>query len=158
MEVLVGIGEYRVAAAPATVITRGLGSCVGVTLYSRSSQVGGLAHVMLPNSQDFKTYNNPYKFADLAVRALFQEIFHLSKASRLEAKLVGGAKMFTFKTEGAGFDIGYRNLEQVRSALSELGVQVVAEDVGGSWGRTAILDLHTGRVLVKTVGKGEQVL
>lgn len=154
MEYLVGIGEYRVAAAPSTVITRGLGSCVGVVMYARDLQIGGLAHVMLPNSREFSNYTNPYKFVDLALPAMLLELRRKGCRS-LQAKIAGGAKMFAFATDRSGFDIGMRNVEQVKQVLSELGVQLVAHDVGGSWGRTMILNTETGSIKVRTVGKGE---
>ncbi len=158
MEVLVGIGEYRVANPPSWVVTRGLGSCVGVTIYNSIGRVGGLAHVMLPSSKDFRSFTNPYKFADLAVRALYNEVRRNGGPQGLQAKLVGGARMFSYRNEAAGFDIGTRNVLEVRNALAQLGVRVIAEEIGGSWGRTAILDVATGQVLVKTVGKGELVI
>ncbi|KAF0195853.1 MAG: chemotaxis protein CheD [Bacillota bacterium] len=157
MDYLVGIGEYRIADAPSTVTTRGLGSCVGVIIYDCSRRAGGLAHVMLPNSKDFSTFTNPYKFADLAVPALHRELC-LKGCSYMQAKIAGGAKMFTFSSDRSGFDIGMRNIEQVRRVLSELGVPLVASDVGGSWGRTVILNTETGITQVRTVGRGESEL
>lgn len=158
MEVLVGIGEYRVASPPARVVTRGLGSCVGVTIYNSAGRIGGLAHVMLPSSKDFRSFTNPYKFADLAVQALYDEVRRSAASQVLQAKLVGGAKMFSYRNESAGFDIGTRNVDEVRGILARLGVRIAGEEIGGSWGRTAILDVASGQVLVKTVGKGELVI
>jgi len=39
-EIVVGIGEVQVAIAPATLIARGLGSCVGVILYDPAARKG----------------------------------------------------------------------------------------------------------------------
>ena len=157
MDYLVGIGEYRISEAPGTVTTRGLGSCVGVIIYDHSRHIGGLAHVMLPNSKDFSNFTNPYKFADLAVPALYRDMY-LKGCRRLQARIVGGAKMFAFATDRSGFDIGLRNTEQVKHLLKELGVPLIASDVGGSWGRTVILNTETGIAKVRTVGRGESEL
>ena len=157
MDYLVGIGELRSAESPDTVTTRGLGSCVGVIIYDRSRRTGGMAHVMLPNSKDFSNFTNPYKFADLAVLALHRELC-LKGCRSMQAKIAGGAKMFAFASDRSGFDIGMRNIEQVKRMLSELGVPLVASDVGGSWGRTVILNTETGITKVRTVGRGESEL
>jgi chemotaxis protein CheD len=157
MEYPVGIGEFRVAAAPGTLVTRGLGSCVGVILHDAEVRLGGLAHVMLPNSQDFTSFNNPYKFADLAIPAIVAQM-RARGARELRARLVGGARMFANGVTRAGFDIGDRNVAQARVILNAFAVPVVAEDVGGSIGRTVMLDLSLGRVTVRTAGRGERTL
>ena len=157
MEYHVGIGELRAARAPSTIITRGLGSCVGVMLCDFGQGVGGLAHVMLPRSSEFTSFTNPYKFADLALPALLEELRALG-GRNFKAKLAGGAKMFAASTERAGFDIGLRNVEQVRLTLRQLAIPIANEDVGGSVGRTVTLDTATGVVKVRTVGRGEQLL
>jgi len=46
----VGMADYKAAKSPAILITLGLGSCVGVVLYDNLTKVGGMAHVMLPDS------------------------------------------------------------------------------------------------------------
>lgn len=157
MEHMVGIGEYRVADAPGIVITRGLGSCVGVVIYDHARRCGGLAHIMLPSSKEFANFNNPYKFADLAIPALCTTLRQKGCVS-LQARIAGGAKMFNFSSERPGFDIGARNADQVKQVLKDLGIPLLAEDIGGSWGRTVILDTQTGVTKVRTVGRGESVL
>ena len=36
------------------IIAHGLESCVGVSIYDRSTKLGGMAHVVLPNSDGFR--------------------------------------------------------------------------------------------------------
>jgi len=157
MEYPVGIGEYRVAMPPGILVTRGLGSCVGVILHDTTLRIGGLAHIMLPNSRDFANFNNPFKFADLAIPALVAEMRVLGARS-LAARLVGGARMFPNGASRSGFDIGERNALQARVILSSFIIPVVAEDVGGSVGRTVLVDVSLGSVRVRTAGRGERNL
>ncbi|HIP92712.1 MAG TPA: chemotaxis protein CheD, partial [Thermotoga sp.] len=49
-KVIIGIGEYAVERNPAILVTLGLGSCVGVCIRDPSAKVGGMVHVMLPDS------------------------------------------------------------------------------------------------------------
>ena len=92
--VSVAIGQWAVAAAPAKIRTL-LGSCVGVILYDRVARLGGLAHIVLPDSRG--AADHPGKFADTAIPAMIAEIerkFQVKANGRLVAKLVGGASMF----------------------------------------------------------------
>ena len=53
--VQVGMADLKVVKYPDKVMTAGLGSCVGVCLYDRRPQIAGLAHIMLPSSQQTQT-------------------------------------------------------------------------------------------------------
>ena len=153
-ELQVGIADLKVGREPAVLITIGLGSCVGVTLYDPVHKIGGLVHVMLPRMGEFsKSGGKPAKFADTGIPLLLEEVLRLGANRRmLEAKLAGGAQMFTGADKKFRFDIGERNVEVAREVLKNLGVRIVGEDVGGNRGRTMILETTTGRVLLKTLG------
>ena len=45
---MIGIGEYRVGSFP--MITIGLGSCIGLTLYDPNLKLGAMVHIMLPEA------------------------------------------------------------------------------------------------------------
>ena len=47
----VGMADYKVGTAPSTLISYGLGSCIGLSIYDPSVKVGGLLHYMLPDSR-----------------------------------------------------------------------------------------------------------
>ena len=58
----VGMADYKVGKNPATLISYGLGSCIGVSLYDPQTKVGGLLHIMLPDSTQARASDNPAKF------------------------------------------------------------------------------------------------
>jgi len=157
----VGMAEYKAARSPATLVTLGLGSCVGVVLYDRVKKIGGLAHVMLPDSRlssqkDF----NPGKFADTAIDALLQDMLKLgaNRKSDIISKIAGGAQMFKMKAESSIMQIGKRNVEAVKAKLNELDIKIVAEDVEGNYGRTIEFFCETGELTIKTIGHGVRIL
>lgn len=153
-EIKVGIAQWKVAKAPYRLITLGLGSCVGIALYDSVSRVGGLAHIMLPDSRQFPSQQNPAKFADSALPALVEEMVRWgANRQRLVAKLAGGAQMFNFNQGGSLLNIGQRNVVAVKETLKELGIRVVGEDTGGSVGRTMILNTENGEVYIRTIGQ-----
>jgi chemotaxis protein CheD len=130
----------------------GLGSCIGLAVLDRGARVGGLAHIVLPESHDED--GEPGKFADRAVPELiFRMRLQGAVPRRMEAVLVGGARMFTT----GELDIGARNAEAVRDALGAVQVKVHAEAIGGTLGRSVRVNAAGGTVTMKEVG-GKPVL
>lgn len=155
----VGMADYKVGRNPANLISYGLGSCVGIALYDPMVKVGGLAHIMLPDSKQARSAENPAKFADTALPLMLDEIIKMGAAkSRIIAKIAGGAQMFTFANATDIMRVGERNAEAVKMVLKRLDIRIVAEDTGGNYGRTVELKLDTGIYRVKTIDKGEKEL
>jgi len=158
--VSVAIGQWAVAAAPSRLRTL-LGSCVGVVLYDRNGRVGGLAHVVLPDSRG--AIDHPGKYADTAVPALIAEIerrLGVGSADRLLAKLTGGASMFPPGTpspnSSAAWNIGRLNQEAVEAILAAHRIPILARDLGGDGGRNVIFDPASGIVSIRTPGGAER--
>ena len=155
IEVRIGIAELNTVFSPGKLITVGLGSCVAIALYDKSIGIGGLAHIMLPDSTQFNNINNPFKFADLAVPILIEKMEALGAQKRnIKAKIAGGASMFNFSDKSMILDIGARNSVAVKSALLKQSIQMLGEEVGGNKGRTVIFDAINGMMQIKTVGLG----
>ena len=152
----VGIADMKLGQAPQILRTTGLGSCVGVVLFDEGLKIAGMAHVMLPDSSLARAGTNHIaKYADTAVPSLFARL--LEKGARklsIKAKLAGGAQMFQFAGAHDLMRIGARNIEAVKNQLNSLHLPIVAEDTGGTNGRTIDFVIETGILLVKTVNKG----
>jgi chemotaxis protein CheD len=147
--VSVPIGRWAVATAPVQIRTL-LGSCAGVVLYDRVAQLGGVAHIVLPDSRG--AADHPGKFADTAIPGMIEDLCQLlgrKTRPQLTAKLVGGASMFATNT---AFDIGRMNREAVERILGNLGIPVLARDLGGGTGRRLTLDTVSGIVSIKIPG------
>ncbi|MCM0650477.1 chemotaxis protein CheD [Clostridium swellfunianum] len=154
-EIKVGIADLNAGSAPDKLITVGLGSCIGIALYDKVLGIGGLAHIMLPDSTLFNTVNNPIKFADLAIPMLLSRMEKLGATKKnLRAKIAGGASMFNFSDKSMIMDVGNRNSQAVKAVLEKLSIPILGEDVGGNKGRTMIFDTKTGIVQIRTVGLG----
>jgi chemotaxis protein CheD len=153
----VNMAAMEITQAPAKLITRGLGSCLGVTIYDASKKIGGMVHPMLPDIDKAKIKSNPSRFVNSAIRNLFAELEKRGCArNQLVAKVFGGAHMFGFITADSILNVGQKNIEIAQTTFKELGITVVASEVGGSFGRTIELNLDDGKVLVKTVSWGEK--
>ncbi len=132
-----------------------LGSCVGLALYDRRLQLGGLAHVVLPDSSG--NGSPPGKYADTAVVALVAELAASagSQTLRLTARLVGGAKMFAFQSGPA---VGDQNVEALEKFLKLADIPIIARDCGGSHGRRMTLDISSGQITIESVGNAPKQL
>jgi chemotaxis protein CheD len=136
-------------------ITYALGSCVAVTLHDPVSRVGGLLHIMLPESSldKEKASANPYMFADTGIPLLFHQAYGAgAQKSRLVVRIAGGAQVMD---DQGVFNIGKRNSLAVRKILWRAGVLVKGEEVGGSESRTVRLEVGSGRVFLRT-GRGRE--
>ncbi|SMB82265.1 chemotaxis protein CheD [Desulfonispora thiosulfatigenes DSM 11270] len=150
----IGIAEHKVCTPPDKLLTLGLGSCVGVVLLDRINGIGGMIHVMLPDSTQFTKVPNPYKFADMGIPLLLNELLKKGTSKHnLYAKMAGGAQMFKTSAKTSLLQIGDRNIKKCTEVLKELGIRITGEDTGGSVGRTMILDCLEKKIYVRTVGK-----
>src|SRR5262249_41849485 len=117
-------------------------------------KLGGLAHVVLPSARG--VVDHPGKYADTAIPAMiadFDRRLGGKARPRLIAKLIGGAGMFQVDRDGnPTLNIGQRNQEAIEKILAELGIPILARDLGGTSGRRLTLDTASGIVAIKVPG------
>lgn len=155
----VGMADYKTGRAPSSLISYGLGSCIGIAIYDSVTKIGGLSHIMLPDSKQARSNENPAKFADTALPLMVNEMISMGASrSRLTAKIAGGAQMFKFANATDIMRVGERNAEAVKKVLQGLNIRLIADDTGGNYGRTVELLLDTGLYKIKTIDKGEKIL
>jgi chemotaxis protein CheD len=155
--IIVGMADSAVAKKPAKLTTLGLGSCVGISLYDKSTGVGGMVHIMLPSIENARAKDNIDKFADTGIPALIDTMVEEGAYKhRTTAKIAGGASMFSFNSK-TQLNIGERNVAATKDALKLLKIPIVAEDTGQNYGRTIVLDTENGELTVKSALKGIKV-
>lgn len=157
--IVVGMADLNATKPPGVLTTLGLGSCVGITFWDKTTKIGGMAHVMLPDSKQIKNNSNRAKFVDTAIVDLLSKLKSMgAKLPTIEAKLAGGAQMFALTTNNENMKIGDRNIESSLTILKSLNIPVIAKDVGLNYGRTIELHTETGKLIVKTIGHGVKTL
>jgi chemotaxis protein CheD len=154
----VKVADYAVARGDAIIATIGLGSCVAIAVYDSIACVGGLAHILLPNEGMSRDTHNRAKFPGSAVPLLLEEMRKLGARGPFQAKLVGGASMFSSLLPDGGVNMGDRNVEASRRALGQAQISLIAQDTGGSYGRSVFLHVRDGRVVVRSLAHGEKIL
>jgi len=150
----VGMADLKICKAPDAVTTLGLGSCIGIAIRDPSTKIGGLAHIMLPDSTQIANNSSIPKFADTGTKELVKQLVAAgANRGRLVAKIAGGAQMFSFQSGGDIMAVGARNAEAVRKVLGEMKIPILAEDCGQNFGRTVEFYPETGDYVIKAVGK-----
>ncbi|MFC6872041.1 chemotaxis protein CheD [Halobellus marinus] len=177
--VKVGVAEYAVAESEASLVTSGLGSCVGIAIIDPDAGVAGLAHAMLPKAEanggaapstasgtDPETGTEGHadggrpdeaKYVDTAVPGLLRSMAASgADRSNLEARIAGGSAMFEFGADGDG--VGERNVAAAEEVLAAHDIPIVGRDVGGDYGRSLEFDVASGELSVRRAHGETQVL
>ncbi len=153
----VGMAEMRISRSPAKLITRGLGSCIGITLYDPVKKIGAMTHAMLPDIDKARVKTNPNRYVNYVLKKIVEDLEKQGCVrGRLVAKLFGGAHMFGFITDESILNVGDKNIQISKATLNELGIKIMAEECGGTFGRTIELNLENGKVIVKTISFGDK--
>lgn len=156
---LVRMGEVAIARGTGTLSALGLGSCVAVILYDEATQVGALAHVLLPTRALSKHPAHPGRAADTAIPHTVAQMRECgADARRVTARLIGGASMFADLLQAGTIHIGERNVVACRFGLRSAGIPIVGEAVGGETGRSVWFDVANGTVHVRSVGHAVEEL
>lgn len=154
----VGIADMKITRQEGLLITYALGSCIGISFWDPMIKLGALLHIMLPERG--RTNNdNVFKYADSGIAETLRKLgAYGGTKRRLVCKIAGGAKMFEMKGVGDLGNIGERNIQMVKKIMLSEGLHISGEDIGANYARTMSLDVSTGEVRIKTMGKSERIL
>jgi chemotaxis protein CheD len=148
--VVVGVGEMAVSNnIQVTLSTYALGSCLGVVAYDPIARVGGILHLMLPDStlSPGKAVGQPAMFADTGLPLFFRSLMGMkADRARLRLCVAGGASVLSGPDS---FKIGDRNVSATRGFLARNGFVVRHAALGGTVNRTLHLEVGTGNVTLK---------
>ncbi len=154
---IVGVGVLRLVRAPGRLRALGVGSCVAVALYDQALRQGGLAHVPLPARG--AAVEPRERFVDTALELLVELLAARgSPASRLCAKAAGGASVLLGAEPSRATSIAARNVTALEQTLAELGIPLVASELGGSTARSVELDAESGALRVLSLPDRVRVL
>ena len=158
--IVVYMGDYKTSRGERKLMTKDLGSCIGVAVRDPHVGVGGLLHVMLPHycGSDDKSFVAA-KYADTGLDEMINDlVMQGAKREHLVAKIAGGAHMIRTAQVPESEDISSRNLEAVKQKLGEMSIPLLAADVGEYWPRTVVFEPASGSFRILTPGKEEKVI
>lgn len=145
---VIGIGEAAIGRAEDVLISYALGSCVGICLYDPIVKIGGMVHILLPDSSLLLDKPDTFRYADTGINALCRQMqIKGALRSRMIAKVAGGACMFACQ---ASSDVGKRNVAAVKQVLKGLSIPIRGEDVEKNYGRSIWFYCANGHLHVKS--------
>ncbi|GFI22062.1 chemoreceptor glutamine deamidase CheD [Lachnospiraceae bacterium] len=158
--IVVNMGDYKTARGEKKLMTKDLGSCIGVALRDPHTGVGGLLHVMLPyHSTTNKEHFVAAKYADTGLDEMISSLVQQgAKRNHLVAKIAGGAHMIRCEQIPESSDISSRNVNAVKQKLAELQIPLLASDVGEYFPRTVVFEPGSGTFRILTPGKAERTI
>ncbi|HEY5228243.1 MAG TPA: chemotaxis protein CheD [Opitutaceae bacterium] len=149
--VVIGVGDLAVSNDPSvTLSTYALGSCIAVIGYDPQVRVGGILHLMLPDSRiaPARAAGQPGMFANTGLPLLFKSLQGLrADLTRLRLFVAGGANVLAGTD---AFRIGEKNIKATEEFLSNIGFEFSHAAVGGSINRTIHLQNATGLLTLRT--------
>lgn len=134
--VLIGDGQLRTL----------LGSCAGLALYCTRRPIGGLAHILLPDSGGRS--HLPGKYVDTAVPELIRRV-RAAGGRELRAKIAGGANVLN---QSSLSTIGDQVISCLEKCLADEKIPVAGSHCGGTRGRRMLFWPGSGKVRIEWVG------
>ena len=135
---VIGIGAAAIGKEDDVLISYALGSCVGICLYDPVAKIGGMVHILLPDSKLIPDKPDVYRYADTGITAL---------CTKMQIK--GAVRACMFASE-ISTNIGKRNVNAVRQILQKLAIPIKGEDVEKNYGRSIWFYCSDGLVKVKS--------
>lgn len=133
-------GGFQISSDPTIAFTTILGSCVSVCIYDDVMKIGGMNHYLLADGSADTT--GSLRYGAYAMELLINDLLkNGASRSRLKAKVFGGSKM-----SDRFHDIGQKNSAFALKYLSDEGLLVLAQDLGGTSARRINFHPTTGQV------------
>ncbi len=146
-------GDYFSTFEENELISTVLGSCIAITLFDASAQIGGMNHFMLvSSSSDMDAEEKSGRFGEYAVELLLNDMIKKgAQKKRISAKVFGGSNIFNMPDSGS--KVGAQNIFFAFDYLEREKIPVQASDVGGNYPRKIYFDPKTSKVWLKHIKK-----
>ena len=146
-------GSYYVSRQKPLILSAALGTCVGVALYDKASQVGGLSHMLLPEPLSPAGSFEPEKYASTGFPIFLRALYDLGADRKsLKAVIAGGALVGPIESADLQLDIGGRTAETVMNFLRQAGIQIQQSETGGFLASCLSLNLDNWQCRIKPAG------
>jgi putative nucleotidyltransferase with HDIG domain len=152
--------QYHVAAGTFIVCERKplllqayLGTCVGLALYCKTTGIGGMIHLLLPDPVSRTSIYQPEKYASTGVPLFIGSL--LAKGAQQEtlvASVAGGALVGPISEQDLYLDIGGRTADAVRTLLTARDIELVQSETGGFFTCCLTLNMINGQCTIEPAG------
>lgn len=141
----IAAGQFKVSRADDCILQAYLATCLGVALYDSNAKVGGLIHILLPESPGTSNTSSPEKYASTGIPMLVRDMISLgAEPQNMTATIAGGALVGPVTNQDIFLDIGGRSADIAISMLEAGGIKTIKSETGGFFTCTLEMNLQTG--------------
>ena len=147
---IVPSGSFKIQKAENHLLVAYLGTCVGVAIVDRKAGVGGLYHILLPQTLSGIEDPEDDAYACTGMPRFIQALLDSGcSPENMEATMAGGALIGSITSLDLDLDIGGRTAEIVQSMLADASIAVKGFEYGGCYGRRLTLNCQTLRSIIE---------
>lgn len=143
-------GESYATTKKGEMLVTVIGSGISVCMYDPVAKVGGMANFLLPES---KNADIPLKYGQYILERLVEELTAqgASKAY-IEVKVFGGADIIKNVAM-----TGEKNVDFINQHLKDQKFRILQADLGGSWPRRIHYYPDTGKAMMRTLRRDDDL-
>ncbi|MBN1567233.1 MAG: HDOD domain-containing protein [Acidobacteria bacterium] len=142
--IIIPSGSFRVNKSNHEALIAHLGTCVGVSIVDRQAGVGGLYHILLPETLSGIDDPSDDTYARSGMPKFLSTLIESGcRPHHMEATLAGGALIGNISNLDLSLDVGGRILEIVHGLLTEASIRIINSECGGCYGRKLVLNCRT---------------
>jgi chemotaxis protein CheD len=128
-----------------------MGSAVTVCLWDRKKRFGGVSHFLYPKVS--KPDKATVQYGNVAILTLIKlMIKDGSEKAALEAQIFGGGDPLSSTEE----TLGRQNASMAKTILTQQGIAITSEDIGGSKGRKLVFKSDCNEAIILKVERLRQ--
>ncbi len=149
-------GTYHISEKQPLLLQAFLGTCVGVALHCRSTGIGGIIHLLLPQPISSSAPSQPEKYAETGLPVFIEAMVEAgARRESLSASIAGGALVGPLQKQDLELDIGGRTVETVEKILNAENIAIVRSETGGFFTCCLNLDMGSGMVTIEPAGQSK---
>ncbi len=144
-------GDHAIVVARRKQLKVLLGSCVGVALFDRDADVGGMIHLLLPEPASLGSSWSPGSYATTGLPLFINGLLKAgAQMENLKAVVAGGALFGRISQQDINLNIGGRCVEKVHALLRDLRIPIIREESCGFAPAIMTLDTATWQCEITT--------
>jgi putative nucleotidyltransferase with HDIG domain len=150
----VGSGSYAIRKSRAGALQCHLGTCVGVALFDRENNIGGLYHIILPQPVESGTVWEPKNYASTGMPMFLKELYERgADKDNMEAVIAGGALIGPLSRRDLDLDLGGKTTDIVLAFLEKESITIARSETGGYFSCRLLLSLRTWETQIEPLGE-----
>ena len=152
-------GDCYVTNSNSEMLVTVLGSCISACIRDPIINIGGMNHFLLPSSSSIgevgaANQDIALRYGSYAMEVLINSIIKQGgMKERLEVKLFGGSNI-----SSSSVLVGSKNVAFIKKYIQDEKLNVISENLGGTYPRKIHYYPATGKVMMKLVKDGNELV